>query len=415
MKAWQLTDTQGTGSYRLDEVAEPEPGPGEVRIKLEYSALNHLDLWLAKGMPAPKHLPHTGGADGAGIVDAVGEGTAGFEPGDEIIIDPSFSCGRCAPCRNDDIVYCESFQILGEHRPGTFTEKIVIPTINAVRKPEAMAWEVAGSFGLASATAQRMLERARLRRGETVLVVGIGGGVSAAALHLALAMEATVYVTSRSPEKIAWAVEQGAAGGFASDGEFGAEMAGLGGADIVIENVGPATMRQSMRGAKRGGRIAICGSTSGPKMELTISPPLLPSTGAHRVVDGNPRPVRPGHRVDRLDSGQVTGREGVRLRAAPRGSRLSRIRGAGGQGRPSPRGLTMRLSNLLIVIGAGLVVVGVLLRFFPGLFSWFGDLPGDIRYQGENTTLFIPITSMLVVSVIATVLINLVARLFREG
>ena len=270
MKAWQLTDTQGTGSYRLDEVEEPQPGPGEVRIELEYSALNHLDLWLAKGMPAPKHLPHTGGADGAGFVDAVGDGTAGFEPGDEIIIDPSFSCGRCAPCRNDDIVYCESFQILGEHRPGTFTEKIVIPTINAVRKPEAMSWEVAGSFGLASATAQRMLERARLRRGETVLVVGIGGGVSAAALHLALAMEATVYVTSRSPEKIAWAVDQGAAGGFASDGEFGSEMAGLGGADIVIENVGPATMRQSMRGAKRGGRIAICGSTSGPKMELTI-------------------------------------------------------------------------------------------------------------------------------------------------
>ncbi len=75
----------------------------------------------------------------------------------------------------------------------------------------------------------------------------------------------------------------------------------------------------------------------------------------------------------------------------------------------------MRLSNLLIVIGVGLVVVGVLLRFFPGMFSWFGDLPGDIRYQGENTTLFIPITSMLVVSVIVTVLINLVARLFREG
>jgi NADPH:quinone reductase-like Zn-dependent oxidoreductase len=270
MKAWQLTDTSGPDSYQLHDVEEPDPGPDEVRIKIKYSALNHLDLWLSRGLPAPKHMPHTGGADAAGVVDAVGEGTAGFEAGDEIIIDPSFSCGQCAYCRNDDIVYCEAFQILGEHRPGTFIEKIVVPTINAIRKPEAMPWEVAGSFGLVSATALRMLERARLRRGETVLVVGVGGGVSSAALHLAVAMGAQVYVTSRSPEKIAWAVEEGAIEGFDSAGEFGSEMAKQGGADIVIESVGPATMRQSMRAAKRGGRMAICGSTSGPKMELTI-------------------------------------------------------------------------------------------------------------------------------------------------
>jgi NADPH:quinone reductase-like Zn-dependent oxidoreductase len=335
MKAWQLTDTRGTDSYRLEQVEEPEPGPGEVRVKLEFSALNHLDIWLSKGLPAPKHLPHTGGADGAGVVDAVGEGTAGFEPGDEVIIDPSFSCGQCAACRNDDIVYCESFQILGEHRPGTFTEKIVIPTINAVRKPAAMPWEVAGSFGLVSATALRMLERSRLRREETVLVVGVGGGVSAAALHLALAMGAQVFVTSRSPEKIAWAVEQGAVEGFASDGDFGVEMAKQGGADVVIENVGPDTMRQSMRAAKRGGRIAICGSTSGPKMELTI-PHLFfrqleligSSMGTHaqfaRATEwiGSDRAKSPVGKVfsfdelpdalDYLDSGEQTGKVALR-------------------------------------------------------------------------------------------------------
>ncbi len=335
MKAWQLTDTQGTGSYHLDDVEEPTPGPGEVRVNLEYSALNHLDIWLSKGLPAPKHLPHTGGADGAGVVDAVGEGTAGFELGDEIIVDPSFSCGRCAACRNDDIVYCESFQILGEHRPGTFTEKIVIPTINAVRKPLAMPWDVAGSFGLVSATALRMLERSRLRREETVLVVGVGGGVSAAALHLALAMGAQVFVTSRSPEKIAWAIEQGATEGFASDGDFGTEMAAQGGADVVIENVGPDTLRQSMRAAKRGGRIAICGSTSGAKMELTI-PHLFfrqleligSSMGTHaqfaRATEwiGSGRAKSPVGRVfsfdelpkalDFLDSGEQTGKVAIR-------------------------------------------------------------------------------------------------------
>jgi NADPH:quinone reductase-like Zn-dependent oxidoreductase len=239
-------------------------------VRINHSALNHLDLWVSQGLPAPKHLPHIGGADGAGTVDAIGEGVSGFDIGDEVIIDPSFSCGSCPSCRNDEIVYCDSFQILGEHRPGTFTEKIVIPTINAVRKPGSMPWEVAGSFGLATATALRMIERSGLKHEQTMLVVGVGGGVSAAAALLGIAMRAKVYVTSRSQDKIDWAIEQGAVGGFDSAGEFGAEMASLGGADVVIENVGPATMRQSMRAAKKGGRIVICGSTSGPKMELTL-------------------------------------------------------------------------------------------------------------------------------------------------
>ncbi len=270
MKAWQLNDTNGIDSYTLADVEEPTPGRGEIRVAISHSALNHLDLWVSQGLPAPKHFPHTTGADGAGVVDAIGEGVAGFDIGDEIIIDPSFSCGHCVHCRNDDIVYCDSFQILGEHRPGTFTEKIVIPTINAVRKPEAMSWEVAGSFGLATATALRMLERAGVRSESTMLVVGIGGGVSAAAFHLGLAMGATVYVTSRSQDKIDQAIAQGATGGFVSDGEFGTEMTALGGADFVVDNVGPATMRQSMRAAKKGGKILICGSTSGPKLELTV-------------------------------------------------------------------------------------------------------------------------------------------------
>jgi NADPH:quinone reductase-like Zn-dependent oxidoreductase len=115
-----------------------------------------------------------------------------------------------------------------------------------------------------------MIERSGLKPEQTLLVVGVGGGVSAAAALLGIAMRAKVYVTSRSREKIDWAVEQGAIGGFDSTGEFGAEMAALGGADVVIENVGPATIRQSMRAATKGGRIAICGSTSGPKMELTL-------------------------------------------------------------------------------------------------------------------------------------------------
>jgi NADPH:quinone reductase-like Zn-dependent oxidoreductase len=204
------------------------------------------------------------------VVDAVGPGVAGFEIGDEIVIDPSMSCGQCEFCKNDDIVYCREFGILGEHMPGTFTEKIVIPTINAVRKPAVMSWEVAGSYGLVFSTALRMLERADLHPGENLLVVGIGGGVAAAAMQLGLAFRANVFVTSRSQEKIDWAVAEGAVAGFDSAGDFHKEMAAHGGADVVVESVGPATFSKSMRAAKPGGRITVCGSTSGAKMELTL-------------------------------------------------------------------------------------------------------------------------------------------------
>lgn len=270
MRAWQLEDTRGIDSYVLNDVPEPEPGPGQVRIALKRSGLNHLDIWTSMGLPAPKHLPHTTGADGAGIVDATGEAVSGHTIGDEVVIDPSLSCGECAACLKDDIVYCADFSILGEHVSGTFTEKVVVPAINALPKPSAIDWDVAGSFGLAGVTALRMLEKSRLQRGETVLVVGVGGGVSAAAMSLSMALGADVYVTSRNQDKVDWAVGEGAKAGFASDGEFGKEMAALGGADVVIDNVGPATLKQSMRAAKSGGRIAICGGTSGPRFELNL-------------------------------------------------------------------------------------------------------------------------------------------------
>jgi NADPH2:quinone reductase len=270
MKAWHLNDTTGPDALELVEIDEIQPGPGQIRVKLEMSGLNHLDLWVSRGLPKPHNLPHILGADGAGRVDAIGDGVSGFDIGDEIIIDPTISCGTCTHCGRDDIVYCADYKILGEHLNGTLTESVVIPTINAVRKPTAMDWDVAGTFGLVTVTALRMLERVNVQQGERVLVVGIGGGVSTAAMSLALAFGAEVYVTSRSKDKIAWAVERGATGGFLSDGEFGKEMAALGGADVIIENVGPATLGQSMKAAVRGARIAICGGTSGAKFELSL-------------------------------------------------------------------------------------------------------------------------------------------------
>lgn len=270
MKAWLLTDTTGIEAFELAEVDKPEPAAGEVRIELKASGLNHLDLWVSRGLPAPEHLPHILGADGAGVIDAVGEGVDGLEPGDEVVIDPSLSCGECEACLHDQIVYCSEFGILGEHHTGTLAEYVVVPAANALPKPPSLSWEVGGSFGLVTATAFRMLERGRVREGERVLIPGIGGGVSSAAMLLAKARRAEVYVTSRSADKIAWAVEHGAEAGFDSEGEFSKEMKAAGGADVVIENVGPATWNQSLRSLKPGGRLVVCGATTGPKVELTL-------------------------------------------------------------------------------------------------------------------------------------------------
>ncbi len=271
MRAWLLHDTTGLEALSLEEVDEPLPEPGQVRVAVRVAGLNHLDLWVSRGLPAPAHLPHVLGADAAGIIDAVGDGVAGWEVGDEVIINPSMSCGQCDHCLHDRMVFCRSYQILGEHDAGTLAEKVVVPARNLAIKPPALDWATAGTFGLASGTAYRMLHRARLQPHETVLVVGVGGGVSSAAMLIALAMGARVFVTSRSPDKIAWALEQGAAGGFDSTAEFAKDLKAVaGGADVVVENVGDATWAQSLRALNPGGRLVVCGATGGNRVELSL-------------------------------------------------------------------------------------------------------------------------------------------------
>lgn len=271
MRAWHLHDTNGPSSYRFEETPTPEPGSGQVRVRLGIAALNHLDLWISMGMPKPRHFPHIAGADGAGLVDAVGEGVEKPRVGDEVMINPSISCGVCAECQRGESVFCRSYAILGEHLPGTLAEFALLPAGNAVAKPTGLDWETAGSFGLVTGTAYRMLRRARLQAGETLLVVGVGGGVSSAASLVGKAMGARVFVTSRSPDKIAWAIEHGAEAGFTSDGDFSSELRQTAGtADVVIENVGPATWDQSVRSLGFGGRLIVCGSTSGTKVDLKM-------------------------------------------------------------------------------------------------------------------------------------------------
>ena len=263
MRAWILDGAPG--EYRLGEIDPPAVGPGDVAVRPVASALNHMDLWLTKGLPKP-HLPHVPGCDTAGVVAVVGGGVSSVVVGDEVVVNPSVSCRRCAVCLAGDGPLCDRFQIVGEHRWGAHGELVVVPAENVVPRPPGRSWEECAAYPLAGVTAWRMLRRARLRAGETLLVVGVGGGVSAMGLVLGVAMGARVFATSRDEAKRAEAVRMGAEDAFDSDSPDPWPVE----ADVVFENVGPATWERSVRALRKGGRLVTCGGTSGPKVELSL-------------------------------------------------------------------------------------------------------------------------------------------------
>jgi zinc-binding alcohol dehydrogenase/oxidoreductase len=265
MKAWLLEESPG--QYRWAEVETPLPARDEVRVRLVASALNHMDLWVTRGLPRPP-LPHVPGADGAGVIDAVGEDVEDWSVGAEVIINPAVSCRHCPVCLSGESPLCSSFGILGEHRWGTHGEYVVVPAANVMSKPPQRSWEEAAAFSLCALTAFRMLRRARLAAGETLLVVGIGGGVSCAGLAVGRAMGAQVIVTSREEAKRNRALELGAGAAFDSGADWPLQ------AQVVFENVGAATWDRSLRALAPGGRLVTCGGTAGSKVEISL-PPLF--------------------------------------------------------------------------------------------------------------------------------------------
>ncbi|HET6954812.1 MAG TPA: zinc-binding dehydrogenase [Acidimicrobiales bacterium] len=265
MRAWILDESPG--SYREGEVDDPPVGPGDVRVRPVASALNHMDLWVTRGLPRPP-LPHVPGCDVAGVVEAVGEEVAGTpgspSVGDEVVVNPAVAPLDAVVAHGIDSPLGRGFQIVGEHRWGGHGDLVVVPARNVVRRPAGRSWEECAAYPLATLTAWRMLRRARVTAGESVLVVGIGGGVSAAALALALRLGAVVYATSRDGDKRRRAVELGAAGAFDSGGDWPVTV------DVVVESVGPATWERSVRALRPGGRLVVCGGTSGSKVELDL-------------------------------------------------------------------------------------------------------------------------------------------------
>ncbi len=251
MKAIRIHKDGGPEVLRYEDAPDPEPGPGEVLVRLHAASLNHLDLWIRRGLPSvPK--PRILGADGAGIREDTGE---------RVVINPGIEHG-------------DRITVVGEHMDGTHAELVAVPEANVYSLPETLSFEEAAAFPLVFETAYRLLvTKAQLQEGEWVLLWGIGSGVAGAGLAISKALGARALVTSSSDDKLERARELGAdavVNHGTADVRAAVREATGAGADVVLEHVGEATWETSLQSARTGGRIAVCGATSGPNPPASL-------------------------------------------------------------------------------------------------------------------------------------------------
>ena len=274
MRAILLRQHGGPEALEYADFPTPEPGPGQVLVRLRAAALNYLDIWVRDGWPGIKlEYPHIPGADGAGEVAAVGPGVSGWQPGDRVVINSNLSCGECEYCLSGRDNLCRNWQLLGENRRGTYAEYVVVPAGNLLAIPEGFDERTAAAAALVYHTAwHSLVTRGALRPAETVLVVGAAGGVNTASIQIAKLAGATVYVVGSNAEKLALAQSLGA--DYLIDrskdenwSKAVYQMTGKRGVDVVVDNVG-TTFPQSFRAAAKGGRLLTVGNTGGPKFEI---------------------------------------------------------------------------------------------------------------------------------------------------
>jgi zinc-binding alcohol dehydrogenase/oxidoreductase len=265
MRALCLHQATGPQNARLEDVATPQPVAGEVRVRLVAASLNHRELWISRGMYPGMALPTTMGADGAGVIDAVGEGVDKALIGRETVLYPALNWGP------DHRFPTSRFGLLGMPGPGTIAEHICAPAENAVEKPAALSFEEAAALPVAGVTAFRALTYAgKLQAGETVLVTGIGGGLASLALLFARAMGAKVFVTSGSEASLARATALGAAGGVNYKDEGWRKTIGkmTGGIDVVIDGAPASSVANYFRALNPGARVVVYGSTGGGAFQV---------------------------------------------------------------------------------------------------------------------------------------------------
>lgn len=273
MRAITLREHGGPEVLHLEELPDPQPGPGEVRVMVQAVALNHLDLWMRRGLPTLRvQFPFVLGCDVAGVVDRLGVGVRGIGEGEQVIINPGLSCGRCRACLSGRDNLCRDYGILGETRSGGYADYVVVPRENLLPAPALLSVAQRAALPLTFLTAWQMVVRkARVQPGDFVLIHSAGSGVGTAALQIAKLFGAAVMATASTEEKLAHARALGADETLSSAGDdAGTRLleavrawTGKRGADVVIEHTGAATWPFSIQACARGARIVTCGATSG--------------------------------------------------------------------------------------------------------------------------------------------------------
>lgn len=269
MNAAYLTGHGGNEVVNVGPRPMPARLPGHVLVRLHAATVNRVDLYMRdSGAGITHQLPQIMGLDGAGVVEAVDASETLLQRGQPVVLHPGIGCARCEFCQRGEAVLCVKMSLLGEHRDGTFAQYVSVPSSNVFPMPAGLSFTEAAALGVNHLTAWRMVfTKAKLKPWETVLVFGIGGGVSLAALQLAKLAGARVIVTSRDDLKLERARVLGADHAINGQTEDVAKtvMAATGGrgVDVVVENVGAAVWSQAMKSLVRGGRLVTCGATTG--------------------------------------------------------------------------------------------------------------------------------------------------------
>ena len=269
MRAAFITGHGGNEVVELGQRPTPTRQLGEVLVRLRAATLNRVDLYMRDSGVGIRHtLPQIMGLDGAGTVEEIDAGETRLKLGQPIVLHPGVACGRCMYCLRGERTLCTAIRYLGEHRDGTLAEFVSVPAENVFPMPTALSFAEAASFGVTYLTAWRMLfTKARVQPWETVLIFGVGGGVSLAALQLAKLAGARVIATSRDDGKLARAKDLGADHVIngVRENVVEAVMAATGGqgVEVVIENVGAQVWSSALKSLARGGRIVTCGATTG--------------------------------------------------------------------------------------------------------------------------------------------------------
>ncbi|MFT3820197.1 MAG: zinc-binding dehydrogenase [Rubrivivax sp.] len=294
MQAVFLTGHGGNEVVHLGTRPEPRRRAGEVLVRVKAGSVNRVDLYMRDSGAGIRHtLPQIMGVDGAGVVEAVDDDEPLLRVGQNVVLYPGLTCGRCEFCRRGNAVLCTRMQLLGEHRDGTWAEWISVPAANVLPMPAHLDFAEAAALGVNHLTAWRMLfTQARLQPWETVLIFGIGGGVSLAALQLARLAGARAIVTSRDEAKLQRALALGAELAIHSSGQDVAKAVlahtGGRGVDVVVENVGAAAWSAALKSAVRGGRIVTCGATSGDQPGADLRRVFIRQLRIHGSTLGNP-------------------------------------------------------------------------------------------------------------------------------